>query len=106
MYSETELKPIIWQFDYSVTIKLRLYVYKVMGGRFDMPTNKLVESYNATIMLEQRLCPFDIKGSIAHATMLGLQGIITQDEANAIIGGLTQVNKEIESRSIHFRYCR
>lgn len=61
---------------------------KLWGGRFDMPTNKLVESYNATIMLEQRLCPFDIQGSIAHATMLGRQGIITQDEANAIIGGL------------------
>lgn len=51
---------------------------KLWGGRFDMPTNKLVESYNATIMLEQRLCPFDIKGSIAHATMLGRQGIITE----------------------------
>ncbi|WP_164969838.1 hypothetical protein [Escherichia coli] len=37
---------------------------KLWGGRFDMPTNKLVEQYNATITLEQRLCPFDIQGSI------------------------------------------
>lgn len=67
-----------------------------------MPTNKLVESYNATIMLEQRLCPFDIKGSIAHATMLGQQGIITQDEAKSIIAGLKQVGKEIENNQFDF----
>ena len=75
---------------------------KLWGGRFDMPTNKLVESYNATIMLEQRLFSFDIQGSIAHATILGRQGIITQDEANAIIGGLRQVNKEIEEGQFVF----
>ena len=75
---------------------------KLWGGRFDMPTNKLVESYNATIMLEQRLCPFDIKGSIAHATMLGRQGIITESEANTIIGGLRQVDKEIEDGQFVF----
>ncbi|EIK4778134.1 argininosuccinate lyase [Escherichia coli] len=75
---------------------------KLWGGRFDMPTNKLVEQYNATITLEQRLCPFDIQGSIVHATMLGRQGIITQDEANTIIRGLRQVSKEIEDGQFIF----
>ncbi|HCQ0200433.1 TPA: argininosuccinate lyase, partial [Escherichia coli] len=75
---------------------------KLWGGRFDMPTNKLVEQYNATITLEQRLCPFDIQGSIVHATMLGRQGIITQDEANTIISGLRQVSKEIEDGQFIF----
>ena len=62
---------------------------KLWGGRFDMPTNKLVEQYNATY--HAGACPFDIQGSIVHATMLGRQGIITQDEANTIIRGLRQV---------------
>jgi argininosuccinate lyase len=75
---------------------------KLWGGRFDMPTNKLVEEYNATILLEQRLCPFDIKGSIAHATMLAKQNIITQDEADTIISGLKQVETEIAEGKFNF----
>lgn len=75
---------------------------KLWGGRFDMPTNKLVEEYNATILLEQRLCPFDIKGSIAHATMLAKQGIIAKDEADTIIAGLKQVDQEIAEGKFEF----
>ncbi len=45
--------------------------------------------------------PFDIQGSIVHATMLGRQGIITQDEANTI-RGLRQVSKEIEDGQFIF----
>lgn len=36
---------------------------KSRSGRFDMPANKLVEKFNATILIEQRCCPFDIKNS-------------------------------------------
>ena len=46
--------------------------------------------------------PLDIQGSIVHATMLGRQGIITQDEANTIIRGLRQVSKEIEDSQFIF----
>ncbi len=60
---------------------------KLWGGRFDMPTNKLVESYNATIMLEQRLCPFDIQGSIANATMLGRQGLSRRMKRMRLLAG-------------------
>ncbi|PHI29725.1 argininosuccinate lyase [Budvicia aquatica] len=75
---------------------------KLWGGRFDLPTNKLVEAFNATIMIEQRLCPFDIKGSIAHATMLGRQNIISQSDADTIINGLKQVEQEIENGQFVF----
>lgn len=75
---------------------------KLWGGRFDLPTNKLVEAFNATIMIEQRLCPFDIKGSIAHATMLGRQNIISQSDAETIINGLKQVEQEIENGQFVF----
>lgn len=68
---------------------------KLWGGRFELPTNKLVEQFNATILIEKRLFPFDIKGSIAHATMLAKQSIITQDEAEKIISGLNVVAKEV-----------
>ncbi|MBK5072679.1 argininosuccinate lyase [Budviciaceae bacterium CWB-B4] len=75
---------------------------KLWGGRFDLPTNKLVEEFNATIMIEQRLCPFDIKGSIAHATMLGRQNIISQSDAETIISGLKKVEQEIENGQFVF----
>lgn len=68
---------------------------KLWGGRFNLPTNKLVEAFNATILIEQRLCPYDIQGSIAHATMLARQKIITQQEAESIITGLKMVEQEI-----------
>nr|WP_086939851.1 argininosuccinate lyase [Thaumasiovibrio occultus] len=69
---------------------------KLWGGRFDLPTNKLVEEFNATILIEKRLFPVDIKGSIAHATMLAKQEIITKEEAELIISGLQAVAKEVE----------
>lgn len=50
---------------------------KSRSGRFDLPANELVEKFNATIPFEQRVCPFDIKDSQTHATMLARQGIIS-----------------------------
>lgn len=75
---------------------------KLWGGRFDLPTNKLVEEFNATILIEQRVCPFDIQGSRVHARMLAKQGIITQEEADTIIKGLDQVAEEIRSGKFIF----
>ncbi|WP_110954983.1 argininosuccinate lyase [Anaerosinus massiliensis] len=75
---------------------------KLWGGRFEMPTNKLVEEYTASILLEPRLAPFDIKGSIVHATMLARQEIISQEDADKIIGGLRQVEKEIHDGKFVF----
>lgn len=75
---------------------------KLWGGRFDLPTNKMVEEFNATILIEQRVCPFDIRGSQVHAAMLARQSIITQEEADAIIAGLDQVAEEIKNGQFVF----
>ena len=72
------------------------------SDRFDLSANKLVEDFNATIMIEQRNCPFDIKTSQAHATMLGRQGIISQADAEAICKGLDQVAQEIRDGKFVF----
>ena len=76
---------------------------KSRSGRFDLSANKLVEDFNATIMIEQRNCPFDIRGSQAHATMLGKQGIIPKEDAEAICRGLGQVAQEIRDGKFIFR---
>ena len=76
---------------------------KPWAGRFNLPTDKFVEEFNASIYFDKRLYKFDIKGSIAHATMLSRQGIISESEARAIVAGLEQVLEEIESGKFKFK---
>lgn len=66
------------------------------GGRFTEATNAFVQAFTASVNFDKRLAYHDIQGSIAHATMLGACGIITNDESQAIIDGLNQVKSEIE----------
>lgn len=75
---------------------------KSRSGRFDLPANELVEKFNATIPFEQRVCPFDIQDSQAHATMLARQGIISKEDAEAICAGLDQVAAEIRAGKFVF----
>lgn len=75
---------------------------KSRSGRFDLPANKLVEKFNATIMIEQRCCPFDVRNSQAHAEMLGRQGIIPKVDAAKIIEGLAAVGEEIRAGNFVF----
>lgn len=75
---------------------------KLWGGAFDKPTAKEVEEFTASIGVDERLWKVDIQGSIAHARMLGKQGIISEDEANQIIGGLNAVESDIENENIGF----
>ena len=75
---------------------------KPWGGRFDLPTNELVEKFNATILIEQRVCPYDILGSKVHTAMLARQGVLSQEEADTIIAGLEQVWGEIQSGQFVF----
>ena len=67
------------------------------GGRFNEPTDEFVKIFGASVFFDKILAPFDIQGSIAHATMLNEVGILTEDETSAIIDGLNQVLSEIES---------
>ena len=75
---------------------------KPWAGRFNLPTDKFVEEFNASIYFDKRLYKFDIKGSIAHATMLSRQGIIDESEARIIVAGLEQVLEEIENGQFEF----
>ncbi len=61
-----------------------------------------VQRYTASIAYDRRLAPYDIAGSIAHARMLGKQGIIPKEEAEVIVAGLVSILKEIEEGSFQF----
>ena len=54
---------------------------QLWGGRFTKETDKLVKSFNDSLPFDQRLYRQDIRGSVAHAAMLGKQDIITDEEA-------------------------
>jgi len=69
---------------------------KAWGGRFAGETDEAVEAYTASIEVDRRLYRQDIAGSIAHARMLARQGIIPQDDAEAILRGLEEVRAEID----------
>ena len=70
---------------------------KLWAGRFSEPTDAFVEAFTASVEFDQRLAPQDIQGSIAHATMLARQGIISEQEREAIVKGLNLILDRIES---------
>lgn len=75
---------------------------KLWGGRFQKGTAKMVDDFHSSISFDQRLYPYDIQGSIAHARMLGAQGIIAKAEAEQIIAGLKSILSDIEAGKIEF----
>ena len=73
---------------------------KLWGGRFTKETDKLVYNFNASISFDRKFFRQDIEGSIAHATMLGEQGIITKEEAVEITDGLKGILNDILSGAL------
>ncbi|WP_457638600.1 argininosuccinate lyase [Persephonella sp.] len=69
---------------------------KLWGGRFSEGTDQFVEEFTESVSFDKELALYDIKGSIAHARMLGKQGIIPQEDAEKIIKGLKEIEKEIK----------
>lgn len=69
---------------------------QLWGGRFTKETDRLVYHFNASIAFDKRLYHQDIEGSIAHVVMLEKQGILTKDEKNVIVKGLTGIRDDIE----------
>ncbi|AHY46170.1 argH: argininosuccinate lyase [Rubrobacter radiotolerans] len=67
------------------------------GGRFGSTPAEAFERINASIPFDVRLAPFDIEGSIAHATMLGECGIVSGEEADRLVRGLREVLREVEA---------
>lgn len=70
---------------------------KLWGGRFSKDTAKVAEDFNASISVDGRMYLQDIEGSKAHALMLGKCGIISADEAAAILNALEEIRLELES---------
>ena len=67
------------------------------SGRFNEPVAELVKQYTASINFDKRLAEFDIQGSLAHAQMLGAQGIISLDDVSKIELGLAEILAEIQA---------
>ncbi|KIL39032.1 argininosuccinate lyase [Gordoniibacillus kamchatkensis] len=75
---------------------------KLWGGRFTKQTDKLVESFTASIGFDQRLAVDDIRGSLAHVKMLGACGIIPQQDADRIAEGLRSILADVKAERFPF----
>ena len=73
---------------------------QLWGGRFTKETDQLVYNFNASITFDQKFYKQDIEGSIAHVTMLGKQGILTNKEAQDIIKTLKEIQSEVENGTL------
>lgn len=70
---------------------------QLWGGRFTKDTDQLVYNFNASISFDQKFFKQDVEGSIAHVVMLQKQGILTKEEKDAIVKGLTDIRTDVES---------
>ena len=70
---------------------------QLWGGRFTKETDQLVYNFNASISFDKRFYEQDIRGSIAHVTMLAKQGILTEQERDDIVRTLKEIRDEVES---------
>jgi argininosuccinate lyase len=70
---------------------------KPWAGRFNEPTDAFVEAFTASVDFDRRLYRYDIEGSVAHATMLARQGILSGAERDAIVGGLERIRDRVDA---------
>ena len=70
---------------------------KLWAGRTDGATSQIADDFNSSIRFDSRMYRQDIEGSMAHAAMLALKGIISQEDADTLIAGLEQILGDIES---------
>lgn len=75
---------------------------KLWGGRFERETDKAVEAFTASIGVDARLWDVDIRGSIAHARMLGKVRVLAPEEAEKIISALQAIHQDIASGRVTF----
>ena len=73
---------------------------KLWAGRFSKEVSKTTNDFNSSIRTDSRMYKEDIEGSIAHAAMLGMNGIITPEDADKIINGLKEIEKELTDGSL------
>ena len=77
---------------------------KMWAGRFSKPSDKLADDFNSSLPFDCRMYRQDIRGSMAHAAMLGHQGIISPADADTIIDGLEGILKDLDSGDLEFDY--
>ena len=77
---------------------------KMWAGRFQKEESKEVNDFNSSISFDSRMYESDITGSIAHARMLGNQGIISKEDSELIIDTLTKILEDINSGKLQFDY--
>src|SRR5947209_7003874 len=75
---------------------------KAWGGRFGEQTDRRVEQFTESISFDRRLFEHDVRGSVAHAEMLARVGLITTDECQQIVRGLSEIRAEIEAGTFPF----
>ena len=75
----------------------------LIRGRFEKDVAQAVNGYTCSLPFDWQLYSFDIAGSVAHAQMLGKQGIISSVDAKAIVRGLKAIEKEIEQGKFEFK---
>ena len=76
---------------------------KLWAGRFTEPTDALVERFTESVSFDHRLAKHDIRGSIAHATMLAEVGVLSHADRDAIVGGLEGILADIEAGAFEWR---
>ncbi|MEM7208584.1 MAG: argininosuccinate lyase [Pseudomonadota bacterium] len=79
---------------------------KLWGGRFTESTDEFVEAFTASVEFDQRMASDDIEGSRAHAKMLCKVGVLSENDRDAILGGLDQIEAEIESGEFEWSVSR
>ncbi|MCM1496537.1 MAG: argininosuccinate lyase [Bacteroides sp.] len=73
---------------------------QLWGGRFTKETDQLVYNFNASIAFDQKFFHQDVRGSIAHVTMLAAVGILTEAERDSIIRGLEEIVKDVDAGTL------
>ena len=76
---------------------------KIWGGRFSKATDTMVDDFNSSIRFDKRMYAQDINGSMAHAEMLGRQGIIPKEDAELIVKTLGEIKEDIEAGKVEFQ---
>ena len=76
---------------------------KLWAGRFTKPTDALVERFTESVSVDHRIAKHDIRGSIAHATMLAAVGVLSEADRDAIVSGLEAILADVEAGAFEWR---
>lgn len=80
--------------------EVRIMAQMMWAGRSSKEVDSKVNDFNSSISFDGRMYRHDIEGSIAHATMLGEQGIISMEDSLTLIGGLKEILADIDSGAL------